>query len=379
MPTLNAFDAAPGRTVEVVWGDLFAEAIDVDLLVISAWVDHYEPDPGSMVAVLLKCCGLKVGALRRQLDFSKEPMIRGWVSYPLERLQHPPSWPEQSQTRFTRLAVVESLRHPKKENTEKTVFRQLFCLLALMPLHDIECTSVATPLLNTGRQMAEPEQLYPAMMRAIGNGFRHVPDLRKLVIFDLKRQPLDLLCSQIDTKLGRNSLQRISLNQNHQEQTQRLLQAIEAFQEKHGDVANDRELCGYFTNIIQQLRAKEITLVTLAIEGRKVLEALVSKRLRGRGRELNLYNKIKLLSREAAVSAWSASAMHTVRTFGNWMGHAPHDEDIDAMPQRGVETSDMLLMLYALQRVLSDYPWPIRPRSRSYVKRLPPKPMPPLR
>jgi hypothetical protein len=378
MPILNAFDAAPGRTVEVVWGDLFAEAIDVDLLVISAWVDHYEPDPGSMVAVLLERCGLKVGDLRRQLDFSKEPMIRGWVSYPLERLKPPPRWPAQSMTRFKRLAVVESLREPKQESTEKTVFRQLFCLLALMPLHDIECTSVATPLLNTGRQKAEPEQLYPAMMRAVGNGFRHVPDLHKLVIFDLKRQPLDLLCSQIDNKLGRNSLQRISLNQDHQEQLKRLLQTVEAFQEKHGEVANDPALRGYFTNIIQQLRGKEVTLVTLAIEGRKVLEALVAKRLRGRGRELNLYSKIKVLSKDAAVSAWSASAMHTVRTFGNWMGHAPQDENTDVMPQRGVEASDMLLMLYALQRVLSDYPWPIGAKSKPYVKRLPPKPIPPM-
>lgn len=378
MPLINAFDAAPGRTVEVVCGDLFAEAIDVDLLVISAWVDHYQPDDGSMVALLLNRCGLEVGNLQRQLDLSKEPTIRGWVSHPLEKLKSPPSWPGQSSTRFRRLAVIESPREPKEEATEKTVFKQLFCLLALMPLHGIDCQSVATPLLNTGRQKAKPEQLYPAMIRAVDNGFRHVPDLRKLVIFDLKREPLDLLCSQIDEKLGRNSLQRISLSKDHQKQLKNLLLTVQSFQEQHPDVASIPELRGYFTTIIQQLSGREVTLVTLAITARKLLEALVAKRLGGRGRGLSLYQQINLLSRDVSISAWSASAMHTVRTFGNWMGHAPPSDDTDAMPKRGVEPSDMLLMLYALQRVLSDFPWLIGIKRHREVKRTHSRPMPPI-
>ena len=65
MPELNAFDAAPGRTVLISHGDLFAEGIKVDLLVISAREGFYEPEDGSMVSVLLKKCGLVVGDLRR--------------------------------------------------------------------------------------------------------------------------------------------------------------------------------------------------------------------------------------------------------------------------------------------------------------------------
>lgn len=103
----------------------------------------------------------------------------------------------------------------------------------------------------------------------------------------------------------------------------------------------------------------------------------MAKRLRGRGRGLSLFQQINLLSRDVSVSAWSASAMHTVRTFGNWMGHAPPGDDTDALPERGVEPSDMLLMLYALQRVLSDYPWPIGPKPKPYLKRLQAKPSPP--
>ena len=40
---LNAFDPVQGRTVILNAGDLLAEAIDVDLLVISAWDGFNSP------------------------------------------------------------------------------------------------------------------------------------------------------------------------------------------------------------------------------------------------------------------------------------------------------------------------------------------------
>jgi len=365
---INAFDPGPGRAVEVICGDLFAEAIDVDLLVISAWENYYEPDPGSMVAVLLKHCGLEVGKLRRALDLTDTPSIRGWVTPPLEKLKPPCQWPDGSKTRFRRLAVVESPRDAK----ETRVFQQLFCLLALLPFHGIDCSSVATPLLNTGRQKAKPEDLYPAMMEAIGNGFRHVPDMRRLVIFDLKREPLDLLCEQIDKKLGRSQFQRkrINLAKLYPEQVRKFIDVIEAFRQQHPDVMSHPEIQSDLSLIQQQLSGQEVTLVTLAISARKLLEALVSRRLKGRGKGLNLYPMIKMLSSD--VNTWSTSAMHTVRTFGNWMGHASPEVENDSIPVRAVEESDMLLMLYALQRVLSDYPWRI-PASRSYPRQPPVK------
>ena len=58
---LNAFDPVQGRTVILNAGDLFAEAIDVDLLVISAWDGFYQPQAGSMIATLRERCGLDVG------------------------------------------------------------------------------------------------------------------------------------------------------------------------------------------------------------------------------------------------------------------------------------------------------------------------------
>ena len=129
MPQLNAFDAAPGRTVVVTAGDLFEEAISVDLLVISAWENYYEGEPGSMVAVLRDRCGLEVKQLQESpaLDLRAATTIRAWITPPLAELAIPPSWPEGSLTRFSRLAVVESPRNGPIEATDQQVFQQLFC------------------------------------------------------------------------------------------------------------------------------------------------------------------------------------------------------------------------------------------------------------
>jgi hypothetical protein len=82
MPLLNVFDAAPGRTVAVIEGDLFEEAIQVDLLVISAWENYYEGEPGSMVATLQERCGLSVKTLQRTpaLDLRRVDTIRAWIT-----------------------------------------------------------------------------------------------------------------------------------------------------------------------------------------------------------------------------------------------------------------------------------------------------------
>jgi hypothetical protein len=291
------------------------------------------------------------------------------VSPPLNSLPEPPRWPAEKLTRFSRIAVIESARNPRPETTESKVFQQLFCLLALLPLHEIDCPRVATPLLNTGRQKAKPESLYPAMLKAIGNGFRYAPELRKLVIFDLKRDALEHLSGEIHAKLNRSTLQRerLRFNKDDQKWLTELRNTLHSFHERHPHVVNTPEVKGYLVTIERQLDDTDVTLVTLAITARKLLEALVFARLGGRGRGMSLYQQIRLLSRD--VSAWSTCAMHTVRTFGNWMGHASPEIESDSLPKREVQRDDMLLMLYSLQRVLNDYPWPIAPTSSLYFKR----------
>ena len=371
MPQLNAFDAAPGRTVLISHGDLFAEGINVDLLVISAREGFYEPEDGSMVSVLLKKCGLVVGDLRRApaVDLTQAPTIRAWITPDLESLPSKPCWPDGSRTQFKRLAVIETPEGAQQEDNERPVFQQMFCLLALLPMHGIQCNSVATPLLNTGRQKAKPKDLYPALIQAVGSGFRHVPDLQQLVIFDLKRETLEELSKEIDQALDRSPLQRerLRIREENQDQIDRLLVNLQRFRLDQKEAMQDKEVEQIIAGIEHQLRSPDITLVTLAISARKLLESLVARRLRGRGKGMSLYSMINLLAPD--VSSWSLNAIHTVRIFGNWMGHVSTDREPDQPPKNPVCHDDMLTMLLSLQRVLEDYPWPLKERRPLPIKR----------
>lgn len=372
MPELNAFDAAPGRTVLISHGDLFAEGIKVDLLVISAREGFYEPEDGSMVSVLLKKCGLVVGDLRRApaVDLTQAPTIRAWITPDLESLPSKPCWPDGSRTRFKRLAVIETPDAAQQEDNERPVFQQMFCLLALLPMHGIECNSVATPLLNTGRQQAKPKELYPSLIQAVGSGFRHVPDLQQLVIFDLKRENLEELSMEIDQALDRSPLQRerLRIREENQDLIDRLLSSLYKFKIEEVEAMQDQEVEQFIAGIEHQLRSSDITLVTLGINARKLLEKLVARRLRGRRQGMKLYGMITLLAPD--ISAWSLNAIHTVRIFGNWMGHASEEIEPDQLPKTPVCHDDMLTMLLAFQRVLEDYPWPRKARKVMPIKRL---------
>jgi hypothetical protein len=114
----------------------------------------------------------------------------------------------------------------------------LFRLLALLPLYGIEIQSVATPLLNTGRQQATPDQLYPSLIRAITTGFRHIPDMKRLVIFDHKLEEMETLHEVINSQLRRSSVQRrvLTLDEQKQLQLSQLRSELRAFQQATDDL-----------------------------------------------------------------------------------------------------------------------------------------------
>ncbi len=350
---LNAFDVDPGaaeRTLELRCGELFALGLQADLLVVSAYAGNYEPVPGTLVARLQEACGLELGQLPRALDLSGGP-VGAWVSHPLASLTPAPSWPQGSSSRFGRIAVIESPvpAAPTPDSTEVAAwpaFNQLFCLLALLPLHGIECPTVATPLLSAGNQGVQPQRLFPALLARCRDGFRHVPDLERMVLFDRQRQPLEQLAERIDQELQRNPSERQVLDLAGQSLAPRdLLTALESFSRRHPEL----DLEGDVAELMHQLGGLQTTAVALGLHGRRLVERLVRQRLGWR--RGTLYQGLQVLSRQE-VNPWILSCLHQVRVFGNWMGHPSRNGS-----RRAVTLTDVTAMLAALQRVLEDYPW----------------------
>jgi Domain of unknown function (DUF4145) len=346
---LNAFDVDPGvaeRTLELQQGELFALDLQVDVLVVSAWRGIYEPVPGTLVERLQQACGLKLGALPRQFDLSGGP-IGAWISPPLAGLMPAPRWPQGSATRFLRIAVVESERQSGLEQeTPWPVFRQLFSLLALLPLQGIAAPVVAAPLLGAGNQKVAPERLFPDLLSSCRSGFRHVPDLERLIIFDQQGEPLQELADLIDQQLGRfpGDRERVSLDglEGLRSDLLALLKGLVRCHpqlEAHADVSELAHL----------LTAAEVSPVALGMQGRRLVEILVNQRLGWR--RGSLYRAIRELSRQE-IHPWIITCLHQVRVFGNWMVHPASPTQ-----RKSVSQDDIGAMLTALVCVLEGYPW----------------------
>ena len=359
---INAFDPQPGRTVELHAGDLFEQGFQLDVLVISAREGFYEPEAGSMVAVLKNKCGITVGQLPRELDFSDSALLKAWITPDLETLPDPPQWPAHSLTRFRRLAVVETAPDHIQQDDECPVFQQLYSFLALLPLYGIKAHTVACPLLNTGRQQADPNQVYPALIRGVRENFRHLPELNRLLIFDLREQDLRLLGREIDRVLDRPAVQSHFLKLSLEEfpQVRDVMVSMRNLLERP-DIQASPSIKADVELILRELSGDAITLVTLGVTARALIEGLVNLRMGNRGASLKLFAKINMMKRD--ISSWSLSALHSVRAFGNWMAHCKNDRQTDQddnMPTRQVKMADMMAMLLALQRVVDDYPWRIQ-------------------
>jgi hypothetical protein len=342
---LNAFDVDPGgaeRTLELRHGELFSLALEVDLLVLSAFAGNYEPVAGTLVARLEEVCGLQLARCARALDFTGSP-VGAWISPPLAITIQ---WHGGSRTRFRRVAVIESPTQPAPSDEGWPAFQQLFSLLALLPVQGIDCPVVAAPLLSAGNQGIAPDRLFPALLERCRDGFRHVPDLERLIVFDRQRQPLEELAARIDAELGRLPGERELLRfADPAHLPAGLLSALEGFHRQHPQIEAGADLA----ELQHLLGGLETTAVALGFHGRRLAERLVRERLGWR--HGTLYNGIQALSRQG-LDPWIVSCLHQVRVFGNWMGHpSPPGR------RRAVTLTDVSAMLLALQRLLEDYPW----------------------
>ena len=345
---LNSFDIDPGaavRTLEIQVGELFDLGIEVDILAVSSRPGGYDPVPGTLIHALEDLCGVCIAELPRQLDFSSGP-LKAWISPPLNSCCTALSWPVGSTTRFSRIAVIETSPDNHSESAS-TLFTQLFGLLSVLPLQGIHSPVVATPLLGAGQQQVHPTRLLPAFLESCRNGFRHVPDLERLVLFDRKQEVLEAIAEQVDQELGRYPVEhqpvQLLLDQETLDGLSRVLIRL------NRDI-RDQAVSTDIAELLQMLKEKLVTPIALGLYSRRLIERLVVEQTTGNA-GLTLHQGIQLLAR-ANCDPWLISCLHQVRVFGNWMGHSN-----SSSRRCFVGSSDISCVLMALYRVLEDYPW----------------------
>ena len=353
---LNGFDvdtASGTRHVELRVGDLPGLGLDVDLLVVSAFEGGYSPIQGTLLGRLDQVYGIRLDRLDCALDLRGSP-LKGWVTAPIDwsRVQAPQSG-APTPTRFRRIAVVEGTVDWQPDDLLPwPPFNRLFSLLALLPMRQIPSATVATPLLGSGDQGMDALLHIPDLLEAYRAGFRHVPELQQLILFDRTERSLAVLGEAIDAALVRATpaTTRLPLPQGLAGLGQ-LPHLLRRGQEQVG-ASLPHGLLHDLAELLELLDEEEISPFALGMHSRRVVEQLVQHSLADLAQpNVPLFVGINLL-RQRGVDPWLISCLHQIRSFGNWMVHPQGPGQ-----RRRVELADVLAVLASLQRVLADYPW----------------------
>ena len=178
--------------------------LDVDLLAISANGLHDESHHDSVVKELKSSYGLKLESVSKAVDLSGS-LLNSWVSQPLEL--HPVTsnrGSRRSNSHFHRVAVVGAGLDAGAEATAAwDAFNRLFSLLAILPMQGIRCHSVAAPLFGLHPTSNEEMRDYSRLLELCRQGFRHLPELHRLILFDRDDAVMRPLGQTIDRAIHR--------------------------------------------------------------------------------------------------------------------------------------------------------------------------------
>ena len=353
---LNAFDLETSngaRNLELRAGAFPGMGLDVDLLAIAAngLNDGHHHD--TEVMQLQSSYGLRLEDVAKAVDLSGS-LLNSWVSQPLDL--HPALSKREHKgaaSHFQRLAVVGAGLEPSGQlNGTWDAFNRLFSLLAILPMQGIRCHTVAAPLFGLHPTSREEKRDYSRLLELCRQGFRHLPELHRLILFDGDDAVMRPLGQTIDRAIQRqdphHTLIERPVDLASLDHLRRLLRGL-----LEDESLKPLRITPDLGELLRMLESDELSPISLGMHARRLLERLVSHNLRCQGdQELRGLNQGIQKLRLLGMDPWLLSCMHQVRTFGNWMGHPQ-----DTGSNRRIGQHDVIAMLCSLRRVLSEYPW----------------------
>lgn len=353
---LNAFDLETSngaRNLELRAGFFPGMGLDVDLLAISATRPNEENHHGILAMELQDSFGFQLERVPKAVDLSGS-LLNSWVSQPLELQPAATNRGGRNlNSHFQRVAVVAAgLKAGAQANEPWDAFNRLFSLLAILPMQGIRCHTVAAPLFGLHPTSCEETRDYSRLLELCRQGFRHLPELHRLILFDSDDAVMRPLGQTIDRAIQRQDPHHTLIERPGDsaslDHLRRLLHGL-----LEDESLKPLRITSDLSELLRLLESDEFSPISLGMHARRLMERLVRHNLRSQGddelRGLNQgIQKLRLLG----IDPWLLSCMHQVRTFGNWMGHPQ-----DAGSNRRIGQHDVIAMLCSLRRVLSEYPW----------------------
>lgn len=313
------------RTFRLIEGDITALNSTVDAVVTAAVVGGYAPIKGTVFGAMKTNLGIDVSRLSEDPALDLRDALGVWVS---KELAGQP---------FARLVCCELVgsKLPLEE-----VLQNVFVALLMMEAKSIPVRSVAMPVMGTGTQRLQADQVIQLLLR-LGREFaERSRTLDTLTFVEINPQRAADLAMAMDQQLGRV---RVALPRDQvvaavrSDISNKLIHANQLFLPDATQLRDEWQ---------RLLESAEIRSVEVGVLSRRLVELFV--RRYGAPVAESLPNRIRALEK-AGVAPWICGYLQVLRHFGN---EAAHEGQAEARQPPAVEQPDLALCLFCVERVL---------------------------
>lgn len=328
VPTLSGI-----KTVEVHHGDITSSTLHIDLLLVSAFQRSYHPTPGTVIHALEENMGISTN------DLSINPLVdlRGtmdsWIS---RKITDKP---------IKYLGCVENVGSNWFDNgTPEDGVGNVFALLSLLFFKDPEISTVAMPILGTGKQNARLGLILPILIEKAIQSLSFNHHLKTVYFIEKTVEKANSIDVEINHHLKRseNNLEFVADSNVENEILGEVLKKLVILKSHNEHVTTSDTI----ETLISRIQDKDMRFFELGILSRKLIELLLSDLLDSEKKGHTLFESIKELKGKN-VTDWMLAYLHTIRIFGNSVAH----ETVGGIPVKMNQT-DVIVLLHALSRAL---------------------------
>jgi len=176
------------RSFELYQGDITELQEPIDLLVVSAFANNYYPTPRSVIGVLDQKLRISVDNLSRTPYLQLQQAFGCWVS---QAISHPI---------FKRILCVEFIG---TGFSISEVFENLFTVLAILELRNIRIKTLALPILGTGNQRLNHEEVTECLLKCAVKFLEHSEYLQRILFVAYRPRSARRLDEAINKTLNR--------------------------------------------------------------------------------------------------------------------------------------------------------------------------------
>jgi len=219
----------------------------------------------------------------------------------------------------------------------------MLSILMLCEAQRIKISSIAMPLLGTGNQGLNPEDVLPYLIKKTNIALKKVSGLNRIVFIELNETKAELFDKKMNKFLKRDESFLRKIPENDISKT--IIVEMKANLLKIQNHISDSET---IDELIYCLDSENARILEIGILGRRLLERLILEILGGKKLKNDLLTSIDGLC-EKNIASWMTSYMHIVRTFGN---HVAHDQTKSKKVPAHLSDKDFTNYLFCLNRVL---------------------------